>query len=132
MTRSVSELLAAEAALDHSFAVSVLAAMAAAGWPAYLHATGQPAPPWGGGWLRPALQGALLLAYCWFAAAVGRAARCLGRRHGPAVAWILTAPVLSLMPGPVASLAIAAAPLSLKLLLSGALRARIHDRILAE
>jgi hypothetical protein len=126
-TDSVEDLLAVEARLDRSFMVCVAALLARLAWPLALRAIEQTGAAWGGV-VELGLALCLLAAYIWFAISVGGAARAVGSSATLFVLWVLASQFLALIPIPVVSLALAASPLSLKFLLSGQLRARIHAK----
>jgi hypothetical protein len=128
---AVQDLLDAEARLDRSFAVCLAAFLVSNAWPVYLRVTDQDRL----GWAQTVglvLAGVFLAAYVWFAYAAAAAAARLGQSRGLYLAWLIAAPLLGVLPIPIVSLIIQASPLSLKFLLSGQLRAEIHQRTLAD
>ena len=124
---SVQDLLAIERSLDRTFAVAVTAVLAELCWPLALRAMEQSNASWGET-VQIVLTVAMFGAYVWFALAVRRAATAVGSPGGLFLIWVLAAPVFAVLKMGLVSAVIIASPLSLKFLLSGQLRSKIHDR----
>ena len=101
------------------------------GWPLFVRLTGPAYVRWAGA-VEIALAVAFLAAYTWFAYAATVAAARVGRSRVLVLAWLLAAPLLSLLPLPIVSTVLLASPLSLKFILAGELRATIQERTFAE
>ena len=69
-----------------------------------------------------------LASYVWYAIAAGGAARVLGDKGWPYVAWILAAPFIAKIPIPFVSTVIAISPLSIKFLLGSQLQGAIRQQ----
>ena len=123
---SVDDLLAIEAQLDRSFMVCVVALLANLAVPFAVDAP----HPRGIAFLLASLA-SLFATYIWFAVSVGRAEKAVGDNATLFVFWVLAAPLLSLVPIPLVSTILMASPLSLKILLSRELRAKIHEKTFA-
>ena len=129
---TIDELLAAEAAMDNSFAACGLVLLLKVVWSGVLMLLRGAAYGWPLD-VNGALSLALLTAYLWFAVGVARVAARLGKKALLYLAWMLGAPVVgSLIGVPLVSGAIAASPLSLKWLLGSELRATIAARTFRE
>jgi hypothetical protein len=128
---SVEELVAGETALNRSFAAAVAALLANLAWMLTLaKVEGEPRGVLA--LVMPALLVLQLGCYVWFAVSAGRAARLLGGTGGMYVAWIIAAPLLSLLPIPIVSLMVQASPLSIKFLLGGQLERAIREGVFAD
>jgi hypothetical protein len=127
----IDRLLAIERQLDRSFVVCVVLLLVSLGLPVFLRLTDQSAGL-GSGVLAAALGTALFGCYVWFAVSVARAAKGVGGRWIPYLAWLVLSPLFLCLPIPLLSHLIAASPLSLKFFLSGQLRSEIHRRTFAE
>jgi hypothetical protein len=127
----IEDLLAAEARLDRSFGVAVVAFLMKSAWPAYLQLTRQQAVQWVGA-VEAALFVGMVVTYLWFAHAATAAAGRVGRSRVLVGGWILLAPVCAFLPIPVVTKLIEASPLSLKFILSSEIRSVIHERTFAE
>lgn len=127
---SVQELQAAESRLTSAFVLAAVAAGCGVG---------------AGVWLRNAEEHRLfvwvvyliaelflVIAYVWYATAIGRAATYVVPSPWKYILWVLVAPFLALIPIPIVSTLIAASPLSLKFFFGGQLRSEIRERLLAE
>jgi hypothetical protein len=121
-------MLAIESRLDRAFAIAVTAILCQIGWPLALVAMEQGDSRWGT-IVFIVLSVLVLLAYVWYAIAVGKAARAVDRPGGLFTAWVLGAPFAAfLVRVPLLGTIIAVSPLSLKFVLSGELRSKIHDK----
>ena len=128
---SVEELVAAETALNRSFGAAVVALLASLVWMVTLgKVAGEPRGLVA--LIMPALLVLQLGCYVWFAVSAGRAAKLLGGTGGMYVAWIIAAPLLSLLPIPVLSMIIRASPLSIKFLLGNQLERAIRESVLED
>jgi hypothetical protein len=101
------------------------------GWPFFVRLTAPAYVRWAGA-MEIALAVAGLAAYAWFASAATMAAARVGRSKVLVLAWLLAAPLLSLLPLPVVSTVLQASALSVKFLLAAELRATIRERTFAE
>lgn len=128
---SVEELMAAETALNRSFGAVVVALLASLVWMVTL-AKVDGEPRGAVALVLPVLLVLQLGSYVWFAVAAGRAAKLLGGTGGMYVAWIIAAPLLSLLPIPIISLLIRASPLAIKFLLGNQLERAIREGVLAD
>jgi hypothetical protein len=130
---SVQELLSVETWLDRSFLIGVIAVLAQLAWPLFLKGTAIDTGPLGM-ILYAGLALLVIAAYVGFAICVARAARAVGSPWLLFLAWVLGAPlfsiVLACVPIPLLGTAVLASPLSLKFLLSGQLRSEIEYRTL--
>lgn len=125
---SLDELLAIEKQLDRSFLASIAALLVVLAWPLLLRVMLQRGAVGAGAASYLLALAVLVGCYLWFAVGVGRAARAVDGNVLAFVLWVLLAPLLSLVPIPIVSSVLLASPLSLKFLLSGRLRAKIHAR----
>jgi hypothetical protein len=128
---SVEELMAAETWLNRSFGAAVFSLLANLAWMVTL-AKVEGEPRGVVALIMPALLVLELGCYVWFAVCAGRAAKILGGTGWTYVAWIIAAPLLSLLPIPIVSLIIRASPLSIKFLLGNQLERAIRESVLAD
>jgi hypothetical protein len=131
MPTAVDDLLTVEGRLDRAFGVAVVAFLVYTFWPLALRVMGLERQAWVDK-AGIALLGILLATYVWFAYAAAAAAGRVARSRVLVAAWVLLAPILSLLPIPIVSQLIAASPLSLKFILAGELRSAIHEKTLAD
>ena len=124
---TVEDLIARESALTRSFAGFAAAWLAGWAWPMFMAS-----------YFEQRNAGALaiwlfllLVQLClrgWYAYAAAMAAKALGGTGWHYAVWILVAPLISLLPIPLVSTAIAASPLSIKFLLGGQLQTAIRQQ----
>ena len=127
---TVEDLIARETQLTRSFAGFVVAWAAGWAWPMFMASKFEE---------RDAATAAIwllllfvqLLLRGWYAYAAAMAAKALGGTGWHYAVWIFLAPVLSYLPIPLVSMAIAASPLSIKFLLGNQLQAAIRDQGMA-
>jgi len=134
---SVDELMAADSGLNRSLAACVAVFLSGIGLLFMVSRSDKDVP-----WAQTAgfvLMGLLLACYVWYAICCGRAAKVLGEPGWRYAAWIVAAPLISPLPGLVAtvldlpapgliSTAIAISPLSIKFLLGRQLDEAIRQK----